>query len=62
MFTILPMFFQILIAHAIYKIPLKVANCGLGSNAKLYHLKYFLRIIAILAPLLLKGDIINDAT
>ena len=45
-----------------YKIALKIANRGLESNAKLHHLNRFLGIIASLAPPLLHGDIINDAT
>ena len=45
-----------------YKIAFKIANRGLESDAKLHHLKRFLGIIASLAPPLLHGDIVNDAT
>ena len=45
-----------------YKIAVKIANCGLECNAKLHHLKLFLVNNASLAPPLLHGDIVNDAT
>ena len=45
-----------------YKFVSKIANHGLECNAKLHNLKRFLGIIASLAPPLLHGDIVNDAT
>ena len=45
-----------------YKIAVKIANCDLECNAKLHHLRRFLVNNASLAPPLLHGDIVNDAT